>query len=350
MVKARKIAAKGGRIAGSGAGGFLTGIFSSPAGLGAIGIITLLGIIFIFRDQIGKAIGGFGENIGKVELPDINFPDFPDFKFPDITFPTFEFPTIEFPDFNIDFPDFDFGGLGDFFGGAGEAVGEAVGGAGEAIGGAVGGAGEAAGDFFGNLQDQFNNFISGLTGGTTPQGAAVGGLSPQEIAALPDIQDDIEGLTPAQAFGFIEKGIIPTGFKVVNGQLVQEGAPLPDVFVQDLTVKSFLLDEPTQVFEGGGLSFEGGSILETPIANLSLSQIIDKFMVTASQAANIKAIAEDDFGDFDFGTNTGLGIGSVIGTIPQISGGGTNVSDPMFAGLSPEEIALQLTGGNISNF
>lgn len=74
------------------------------------------------------------------------------------------------------------------------------------------------------------------------------------------------------------------------------------------------------------------------------------FNVTASQAANIKAIAADDFGDFDFGTNTGLGIGSVLSSIPGLSGLGGNVSDPQFQGLSAQEIADFLTGGNISNF
>jgi len=103
-------------------------------------------------------------------------------------------------------------------------------------------------------------------------------------------------------------------------------------------------------FVGGGPSFIGGSIFETPIANLSLSQIIDKFMVTASQAANIKAIAGDDFGDFDFGTNTGGGIGSIIQTIQGLSGLGGNVSDSQFQGLTAQEIANKLTGGNISNF
>jgi len=96
--------------------------------------------------------------------------------------------------------------------------------------------------------------------------------------------------------------------------------------------------------------FVGGGIFETPIANLSLSQIIDKFNVTASQAANISAIAKDDFDDFDFGTNTGQGIGSVLQNIPALSGLGGNVSDPQFEGLSAQEIANFLTGGNISNF
>jgi len=114
----------------------------------------------------------------------------------------------------------------------------------------------------------------------------------------------------------------------------------------DLSVPSPFQD---QTFQGGGLSFIGGQIFETPIANLSLSQIIDQFNVTASQAANIQAIAQDDFGDFDFGTNTGGGIGSIIPSISSLLPS-LNVSSSQFEGLSAQQIALQLTGGNISNF
>jgi len=101
---------------------------------------------------------------------------------------------------------------------------------------------------------------------------------------------------------------------------------------------------PGQVFRGGGPSFQGGSVSEIPIERLSLGQIIDRFNVTASQASDIRARALDDFGGFDFGTNTGSGIGNipVIPNIGQTSGG--------FQGLTPQEIALRLTGGNISNF
>lgn len=108
-----------------------------------------------------------------------------------------------------------------------------------------------------------------------------------------------------------------------------------------------------QQFGGGGPSFIGGNVAQTPIENLTLNQIIERFGVTASQAADIRARARDDFGDFDFGTNTGSGIGSVskegelASILPQPSG---NVSDPRFEGLSLAEIAQRLTGGNISNF
>jgi len=108
-----------------------------------------------------------------------------------------------------------------------------------------------------------------------------------------------------------------------------------------------------QQFSGGGPSFVGGTILETPISNLSLGQIIEKFGVGATEAADIRARARNDFpSDFDFGTNTGSGIGSItvspiINTKLPNSGA---VSNSDFAGLSAEQIAKRLTGGNINNW
>jgi len=104
-------------------------------------------------------------------------------------------------------------------------------------------------------------------------------------------------------------------------------------------------------FGGGGISFIGGSVTETPIRFLSLGQIIDRFNVTASQAADIRAragggSAEDiaQFEQFDFGSNLGSNLG-----IPELQNVGS-VSDQQFQGLTAQEIALRLTGGNISNF
>jgi len=118
---------------------------------------------------------------------------------------------------------------------------------------------------------------------------------------------------------------------------------IPEVgILENLNVQT---DVEGNQFSGGGVSFIGGTVRETPITGEStLGFIIDKLGVTASQAADIRARAADDFGDFDFGTNTGFGIGSVspIPNIGQTSGG--------FEGLTPEQIALRLTGGVISNF
>jgi len=107
-----------------------------------------------------------------------------------------------------------------------------------------------------------------------------------------------------------------------------------------------------------GSGFVGGGIFETPIENLSLNQIIERFNVTASQARDIQARAgggseqfQDDFNNFAFGTNTGSGIGG-ISSDPAVNTfiGGGNVSNPDFEGLSATEIAQRLTGGIINNF
>lgn len=108
------------------------------------------------------------------------------------------------------------------------------------------------------------------------------------------------------------------------------------------------VQQPQAQLNQGGFQ---GQATEAPIGALSLGRIIERFGVTASQAANIQAQAQNNFGNFDFGTNTGSGIGSVT-TQPIINTqfGGGNVSNPQFEGLSPVEIARRLTGGNISNF
>lgn len=129
------------------------------------------------------------------------------------------------------------------------------------------------------------------------------------------------------------------------GARSDRGGTVPDIIqsiVQDFSVQSTI---PGQQFQGGGLSFEGGVVRETPIANLSLSQIIDRFMVSASRAADIRAQAigftprEQAF--LDQGTPDVEGF---------VGGGLPSVSDQQFQGLTPEEIALRLTGGVISNF
>jgi len=123
---------------------------------------------------------------------------------------------------------------------------------------------------------------------------------------------------------------------------------------QSRTIEDFRSQQNVQTdiegntFGGGGISFIGGTVTETPIRFLSLGQIIDRFNVSASRAADIRAQAligtdQDVIGDFDFGTNTFNDQGiPELQNIGQTSGG--------FEGKTAEEIALILTGGNISNF
>jgi len=98
-------------------------------------------------------------------------------------------------------------------------------------------------------------------------------------------------------------------------------------------------------FTGGGPSFRGGQVRETPISRLSLGQIAQKLGISASKAASLKAEAtgELDRIGFDFGTNTGSGL---KGSTPEA------IRESRLDKLKAEEQkALQVFGsGSISNF
>jgi len=128
------------------------------------------------------------------------------------------------------------------------------------------------------------------------------------------------------------------------GPIMAEPQPFfpPDF---DIPISPGLLDDVVGPFMGGGPSFEGGFIFQTPIENLSLSQIIDMFNVTASQAADILAQARGFTPEEEAFLSQGpIDVGGFV------SGGPPSVSDPAFQGLTPEEIANLLTGGPISQF
>jgi len=282
------------------AGQFLGGIFNNP------GVIILGGLaiaLLFFQKDIRNAFGSLGAGLGDITLPAITLPEikFPEFKFPDFKFPDITFPTIPNPFAPSPIPkpqkmveDTGLAPLETCQCGA-----------------------SIVQDAFGNVNVTCKQCVTSIPPG---QG---GGLTPidrepsdAELFAkdFPETFVPTPTLTPAQEF----VSNLPGGF---------------------------------QAFVTPGSSFVGASINPTPIENLSLSQIIDMFNVTASQAANIKAIAQDDFGDFDFGTNTGGGIGSVIPSISSLIGGSDlNVSNNQFQGLSAQQIANILTGGNIQNF
>jgi len=319
------------------AGSFLGGLANNPA---VVIIALVLGGLFIFRDRISSAIGGLGEGLVNIEFPEIKFPEFPEIKFP-------EFPEIKFPEF----PDF--------------------------------------GSLFENFFKQQNELLSSLAGQTvtTEQGQDV--MIPPDTMVDPDtgvvtsetppividggatFEENLFATTRAGVFDTLVEnlGLSPTQagnivrgsktladlsailFRANQGQFDIRPRP-QEAETQDLTVSSFLLDEPTQKFQGGGLSFIGGSIFETPItANSSLSFIIDQLGVSASQAASIRAELRG------FTQEEALFLAPKVitpfGTVFDAAGGGgggVNVSNQQFAGLTPQQIALQLTGGNISNF
>jgi len=288
--------------AGRGAGSFAGGLLNNPA----VVIIGALALVFVFfGGDIRKAFGDFGKNIGKVELPDINLPAI---NFPDIKFPDFDF---KFPDFDFKFPDFDFK-LPDFsniFGQAGEDLGETLGGAGEAVSGGIESIGKG-------ISGDLDAIIKGIFGGDT---------EPPLSQVLP----------PSTGSG----GISAMASAILTPRAEREQMDL------SIPVAPSIAESIIAPFQGGGVSFEGGQIFETPTEFLSLGQIIDKFDVTASQAADIRAQAigftpeEQEF----------LNLGQEVSPLGDIASA-PQVSDPMFEGLTPEEIALRLTGGNISNF
>jgi len=296
------------------AGSFLGGIANNP-GIVILGIVAIG--LFIFKDKISEAFASIGEGFGEITLPEITLPTI---NLPEINFP--EFPEIKLPDFTGFFTGFQqqqenfFKQFTDFFTGGGaipqpqkmvEDTGlftteqRALCKCGSSI----------VQDAFGNVNEQCKPCQEEKTAAQEPfRDAAIFAKDFPETFVPKDT-----GLTPAQQFSLEKQGI-----------------------------SSFLLSNQGQQFEGFGPSFIGGSIFETPIENLSLSQIIDKFMVTASQAANLKAIATG----FTPEEETFLG-----GQQDIIGFTGFNppaVSDPQFQGLTPQQIALFLTGGNIQNF
>ncbi len=193
--------------------------------------------------------------------------------------------------------------------------------------------------FFAGLQEQFDKFVAGFTPLEQPQkmvedtglftpaqleecqcGSSIvqdafGNVN-QQCKVCDDggnagaIDDQLPSLDPSK--NVPDSGGFVGG--IGGGLLDFLGLTPAQKFVQDKIAQNQL----PSGFTGGGPSFIGGSIFQTPIQNLTLSQIIDKFNVSASQAANIKAIAGDDFGNFDFGTNTGGCIGSVFQTIQEL--------------------------------
>jgi len=310
-----RFAKKGAAVAGAGAGGFAGGFFSSPTFL-ILGAL-VVGLVF-FGSDIRKALAGFGENLGQIQLPSL-----PSIEFPDITFPSFEFPDITFPD--ITFPSFDV----DF-----------------------GAAGQASADFIAGLQQQFNQFLEGI-----------GGMGGGGLPLPPDVEDT--GLIPDVAT------VCPCGSNVVQdimGDVSQTCIPCPEAplegdpaFIgpvqptQMITPSEQQIEEEfTQVmdqlqlpggFVGAGPSFQGGTIFETPDCFLSLNQLINKYGVSASQAANIKAIActnqpgfqpTDIPEEFEFGTSTGSGL--LPGETQIVTGGATLESEAKKAACTSCEL------------
>jgi len=277
---------KASREAGSFLGGGLGGFLSSPFGLGSLGVVALGITLFIFRDRISdffqKGISDLGQGIGNINI------DLPEINFPEINFPEITFPEIKFPDF------------GQIFGGNGDDKSILAGEQDVPIGG---------------------GFTADIPPDTTidPDTGIVTSDTPPILNIPPDIEKELKETIQERNLRAREAA---SGVNQVQTEL-----------------------ETDQQFFGFGQGFEGGVIRATPIENLSLSQIIDRFMVTASQAADIRAQAIGFTPEEESFLNQGqIDVGGFVG------GGAPAVSDPMFEGLTPTEIVRRLTGGIITNF
>ena len=245
------------------------------------GLIALGGGIFFGGRALSKSISDF-------KFPEL--PSFPDIKFPDINLPDITLPEINFPEFK--FPD--------IFGGG-----------------------------------------SGVTQVTTPAPADFVPLTPEQQEKLPGpcsiVQDE---------FGNVTRICAGDESPTINPQQFAPGetnVPGPNqILVAQPPPIEIISGVPGEFF-GGGPSFIGGSISETPISQLTLSQIIDKFNVSASQAADIKFQAQGQIpsGFIPEGFNLDPSP-NILQNIPTF---GTNVSNPDFSGFSAEQIRDALISG-----
>jgi len=271
------------REAGSFLGGGLGGFLSSPFGLGSLGVVALGLTLFIFRDKISDFFSKGLSDIGS-GLGNVSI-NLPEINFPEIKFPEITLPEITLPD---------------IFGGNGDDKSILAGEEKVPIGG---------------------GFTADIPADTTidPDTGIVTSPTPPILNIPPDIEKELKETIQERNLRAREAA---SGVNQVQTEL-----------------------ETGQQFFGFGQSFEGGVIRETPIQNLSLSQIIDRFMVTASQAADIRAQAIGFTPEEESFLNQGqIDVGGFVG------GGAPAVSDPMFEGLTPTEIVRRLTGGIISNF
>jgi len=159
-----------------------------------------------------------------------------------------------------------------------------------------------------------------LSEGATPSEIAAM-LTPEEIALDPN-QDPTKFLPPALPQGPTIIGTQPTSILDFVNNFLEPKAVTAVPLAQPISQLNLGQEQPFTL---------------APLGAQTLTSIIDQFDVTASQAANIKFISQQGGDPFADPSN-------IFGENPPA------VSDPQFQGLTPEQIALKLTGGNISNF
>jgi len=320
------------------AGSFIGGIFNNP-GIVILGIVAIT--LFLFKDKISQAFADVGAGISS-GIGDINI------QLPEIKFPEFKFPEIEFPEFPA-LPDFT-----NLFAGFQSQLSSIAGQIVTLQGAQVTIPPDTMIDpDTGIVTSETPPTIDSTTGIDTDPSTLFGELRPKVFDTLIDIgislskaTEILGGAKTIEDLGVIleqaNTGIF-TQLESTLSKLSGSITPSPQ------PVQSFL--EQPQQFGGGGVSFVGGSVFETPLENLTLNQIINMFNVSASKAASLKAEAigfEDVSGFIPEGFLTQGSQGLPIGFEAPSFGGFTG--DPQFQGLTPQQIINQILGGSIQNF
>lgn len=287
------------KAAGSGIGAF----FNNP---GVLIIGALIVFIAFFRGDIRNAFGSLGESISG-GLGDINI-QLPEFNFPDINFPSL-----------------DFGGIFEGF-------------------------------------NPFPSAVLGQEGEVLALPLTEDGINPAADPTNPTPVDILisegetdpriinpEAFDPEQAPQLFDPTMFQPPTEEGTGPIPRGGPSFEDLglIAGGDQVQTEL--DTGQQFAGFGPSFEGGVVRETPLEFLSLNQISEMLGISASRAASLRAEAIGFDGGFipeGFFEQEQQGLPEGIDA-PDFGG---FTGDPMFEGLTPEEIALRLTGGAISNF
>jgi len=220
------VARRAGKAVGTGIGAAVGGFFTNPVVL----IIAALGFtLFIFRDKISQFVS---DAIGGIELPDINLPDI---NLPSFEFPSFEFPSFEFPSFDIpEFPSFDLCSL------------------------------------FGIGCDEIP--------------------PPPDQPTTPSVKEVLEECNENCVIKQDAQGVVTTTCTCDGQEFSSVGEPTipPEPIPEPPPPIPIIIDPELEVegeFTGGGPSFIGGSIGQTPVT--TLFQVLDLFSgFSASQAAN----------------------------------------------------------------
>jgi len=243
------------------------------------------GIAIIVAAILGVlAVSAFviSRSLRDFKFPEINLPGLPDINLPGL--PDITFPTINFPELpTIEFPDFS------------------------------------------NIGQQITEAAGAVL---NPQGAPT-----TESEGMPIDFTDVGMAAARGARGGATDEVLEEGVQAQPIGII----PTP-------TVQTTL--ETGQQFFGGGPSFIGGFVTETPVEFLSLNQILEMGLASsASEAASLRAEARGFTPEEEMFLMQGpVDVGGFMG------GGPPAVSEERFEGLSLTEIALRLTGGPISNF